>query len=228
RDRGTPRRTAAPGQYRTRRGGVRADPRRPRHPRLLPGRLAADARAGGGLRRQPRPRLRTRPRPALPPRPGAQPPPPRRPAGRPMAVEAEPLTEAPADLPALLAARGLRVPSPDEWEHACGAGAGTLFRWGDECPLDRDPYGDPTGPHHTLSAFGLRIAHDPYSAELTGDPTAVHGGDGGEAVCGGYGALLAWLPLATAHRNPFVAEFVHGPDGEDVYDAFFVRPVLAL
>ncbi|MGW4349941.1 hypothetical protein ACWEL8_33350 [Streptomyces sp. NPDC004690] len=145
-----------------------------------------------------------------------------------MAVEAEPLTEAPADLPALLAARGLRVPSPDEWEHACGAGAGTLFRWGDECPLDRDPYGDPTGPHHTLSAFGLRIAHDPYSAELTGDPTAVHGGDGGEAVCGGYGALLAWLPLATAHRNPFVAEFVHGPDGEDVYDAFFVRPVLAL
>ncbi|MGW1061035.1 hypothetical protein [Micromonospora rubida] len=26
---------------------------------------------------------------------------------------------------------GLRPATPDEWEYACGAGATTLFRWGD-------------------------------------------------------------------------------------------------
>ncbi|WP_374777913.1 hypothetical protein OG756_38995 [Streptomyces sp. NBC_01310] len=144
-----------------------------------------------------------------------------------MAVEDEELTEAPADMPAVLAARGLRMPSSDEWEHACGAGADTLFRWGDHCPLDRIPYGDRTGPQNELNAFGLRIAHDTYSAELTSDTTAVHGGDGGESVCGAYGNLLAWLPLATANRNPSMADFVYGPDGADAED-FTTRPVLTL
>ncbi|KOX16402.1 MULTISPECIES: hypothetical protein [unclassified Streptomyces] len=145
-----------------------------------------------------------------------------------MAVDSEPLSEPPAAVPAALAARGLRMPDPDEWEHACGAGARTLFRWGDECPLDRIPYGDDTGPHRLPSAFGPRIAHDTYDMELTSDPTAVYGGDGGESVCGGYGTLLAWLPLATAHRDPSMAEFVYGPDGEDLVDGLSVRPVLTL
>lgn len=145
-----------------------------------------------------------------------------------MAVENEALTELPADMPAVLEGRGLRMPSPDEWEHACGAGAGTLFRWGDDCPLDRIPYGDPAGPHTGLSAFGLHIAYDTYTTELTSDVTAVHGGDGGESVCGGYGNLLGWLPLATANRNPFTAEFVYGPEGEDICDSFSTRPVLPL
>ncbi|MBT2449805.1 hypothetical protein J7F03_22565 [Streptomyces sp. ISL-43] len=145
-----------------------------------------------------------------------------------MAVEDEALTESPADMPAVLAARGLRMPSSDEWEHACGAGAGTLFRWGDDCPLDRIPYGDPTGPHQQPSGFGLRIAYDTYSVELTSDADAVHGGDGGESVCGGYGHMLAWLPLATACRNPSMAEFVYGPDGEDQCEDFSTRPVLTL
>lgn len=145
-----------------------------------------------------------------------------------MAVEDEHLTEPPGGMPAALAARGLRMPSSDEWEHACGAGSATLFRWGDDCPLDRIPYGDGTGPHNELNAFGLRIAYDTYRAELTGDATAVHGGDGGESVCGGYGHLLAWLPLATANRNPDMAEFVYGPDGEDMYEEFSTRPVLTL
>ncbi|MEU3555800.1 hypothetical protein [Streptomyces fragilis] len=146
-----------------------------------------------------------------------------------MAVEDEALTDPPADMPAALAARGLRMPNPDEWEHACGAGATTLFRWGNHCPLDRTPYDDPTGPQHGPNALGLHIAYDTYRTELTSDTTAVHGGDGGESVCGGYGNLLAWLPLATANRNPFHAtEFVHGPDGEDMYEDFSVRPVLEL
>ncbi|MEU2289002.1 hypothetical protein ABZ614_45225 [Streptomyces sp. NPDC013178] len=145
-----------------------------------------------------------------------------------MAVEDENLTERPADMPAVLAARGLRMPSSDEWEHACGAGADTLFRWGNDCPLDRIPYGDGTGPHNQLNAFGLHIAYDTYRTELTSDTTAVHGGDGGESVCGGYGHMLGWLPLATANRNPSMVEFVYGPDGEDLCEDFSTRPVLML
>lgn len=79
-----------------------------------------------------------------------------------MAVEDENLTESPADMPAALAERGLRMPSSDEWEHACGAGAGTLFRWGNECPLDRIPYGDRTGPQNQLNrAARYEAAHRP-------------------------------------------------------------------
>ncbi|MBB6554151.1 hypothetical protein [Nonomuraea rubra] len=63
---------------------------------------------------------------------------------------------------------------PDEWEHARGAGADTVFRWG------------------------------------------------------GYGHLPAWLPLATANRNPNMAEFVYGPEGEDLCEDFSTRPVLTL
>jgi hypothetical protein len=40
--------------------------------------------------------------------------------------------------------------------------------------------------------------------------------------------MLGWLPLATANRNPFFAEFVYGPEGEDVYGDFATRPVFAL
>ncbi|MFI9103377.1 hypothetical protein ACIGXA_22925 [Streptomyces fildesensis] len=145
-----------------------------------------------------------------------------------MSVEDVDLTELPADMPALLAESGARMPSADEWEYACGAGAATLFRWGDECSLDRTPYEDGTGPQHELSAFGLRIAYDVYRTELSSDVTAVHGGDGGEAVCGGYGNLLAWLPLATANRNPFLAEFVYGPDGEGICEEFSTRHVITL
>lgn len=145
-----------------------------------------------------------------------------------VAVEDEPLTAPPPGMPDALAARGLRMPTPDEWEHACGAGANTLFRWGDACPLDRVPYGDDTGPHNEPNAFGLRIAYDTYSVELTSVNSAVYGGDGGESVCGGYGTLLAWLPLATANHNPVLAEFVHGRDGADMWEDFSARPVLPL
>ncbi|PYC88070.1 hypothetical protein C7C46_01585 [Streptomyces tateyamensis] len=145
-----------------------------------------------------------------------------------VALEPETLTAAFADMPALLAERGLRLPSPDEWEHACGAGARTLFRWGDQCPLDRSPYEATDGPQHQRNVLGLRIAYDTYRAELTSDPSAVHGGDGGEAECGGYGTFVAWLPLATANRNPAMAEFLHGEDGESMYEDLSTRPVLEL
>jgi hypothetical protein len=42
-------------------------------------------------------------------------------------------------LEASLARTGMRLPTCDEWEHACGAGASTLFRWGDDSPADFYP-----------------------------------------------------------------------------------------
>lgn len=35
--------------------------------------------------------------------------------------------------------KGFRFPTSDEWEFVCGAGATTLFRWGDHVPCDRYP-----------------------------------------------------------------------------------------
>ncbi|MEU9027246.1 hypothetical protein AB0D46_06885 [Streptomyces sp. NPDC048383] len=144
-----------------------------------------------------------------------------------MAVEDEEVSEVPDEIPAALAADGLRLPSADEWEHACGAGAGTLFRWGDACPLDEPSYGTGT-LRHEPNAFGLHIAYDSYGGELSADRGAFHGGDGGSAACGGYGSLLEWLPLATACRNPWMAELSYGPDGGDLGGAFSTRPVLTL
>ncbi|MFF2188968.1 hypothetical protein [Streptomyces sp. NPDC058155] len=148
-----------------------------------------------------------------------------------MAVEPRELPEDADSVTEFLTDQGLRLPAPDEWEHACAAGAETLFRWGSACPLDRAPYGDhddPVGHRRRPNAFGLRIARDVYESEMTSDPGSVYGGDGGEAVCGGYGAFVAWLPLATANRNPGMAEFLNGPEGEDMGDEFGVRPVLDL
>ncbi|WP_329388592.1 hypothetical protein [Streptomyces sp. NBC_01716] len=155
-----------------------------------------------------------------------------------MAVEPEELPEEGGSVAESLAERGLRLPGPDEWEHACGAGAETLFRWGSACPLDLYPFGEdsaaegdrdrPADLRHRPNGFGLHIARDVYESEVTSDPGSVYGGDGGEAVCGGYGAFVSWLPLATANRNPGMAEFINGPEGEDMSDEFGVRPVLDL
>jgi hypothetical protein len=103
-----------------------------------------------------------------------------------------------------------------------------LFRWGADCPLDRLPYGDTTGPQHQPNAFGLHIGYGVYRSEVTGDPQVILGGDGGEAVCGGYGTFLSWLPLATAYCNPGLAELVHEPDGESMYKDLSTRPVIEL
>jgi hypothetical protein len=131
-----------------------------------------------------------------------------------------------------LAGRGLRLPTPEEWEHACGAGAATLFRWGDACPTESNPYeGD--GPHRLPNAFGLVIGQDPYHVEETADPVVACGGDGGRAICGGYGYFLSWLTLATAYRDrlydaPADYDEPFGDEDDGFLSTMFIRPVLQL
>ncbi|XVQ10756.1 hypothetical protein ACQP1W_51075 [Spirillospora sp. CA-255316] len=130
-----------------------------------------------------------------------------------------------------MASDGMRLLTPDEWEHACGAGATTLFRWGDDCPADRYPGAsmrrdgsvEPDhGPHLEPNAFGLRIGQRATRRERTSDPAVVCGGDGGSAVCGGSGFFLGWLPLATAYRDDTWV-----PDADEARDVL-VRPAIPL
>ncbi|MFF5258352.1 hypothetical protein ACFY4C_05360 [Actinomadura viridis] len=147
---------------------------------------------------------------------------------------------APDEVPALLAETGTRLLTPDEWEYACGAGTGTLFRWGDDSPADRLPgeAGETAEPGETAgpggpggggevvveSPFGLAIARDPYDLELTSDPRVLCGGDGGEAICGGYGRFLAWVPLAVAYRHPGLTDMLDEPDL--YFDRLDARPAI--
>lgn len=122
--------------------------------------------------------------------------------------------------------RGLRLSTPDEWEYACGAGARTLFRWGDDSLEDGYPYDHRAGPHHEPNAWGLRIGEDPYRHEWTGEPGVVCGGDGGGATCGGQGFFLGWLTLATAFRDPDFGDWLTSSDG--YVDQLLIRPVVDL
>jgi hypothetical protein len=125
-----------------------------------------------------------------------------------------------------LSRRGRRLLTPDEWEHACGAGVTTLFRWGDYSPADRYPLDDDDFPHRSLNAFGLNIAQNPLRDERTADPTVICGGDGGSAIRGGSGFFLGWLTLATAYRDRDYVTWV--AENPDEIDQLLVRPVIPL
>jgi hypothetical protein len=152
-----------------------------------------------------------------------------------------------------LHADGFRLPSADEWEWLCGAGAETLFRWGDDCPCDRYPtdmsrdeadwrrawvlsrgkLAEPSEPfqwevttHRAANRHGLRIAFDPYRVELVQEPRLTRGGDGGGGICGGEGFFLGWLPLATAYLDRAVSESLLR-DGPPLGFSF-ARPVIDL
>lgn len=138
-----------------------------------------------------------------------------------------------ADIVRRLAADGMRLPSSDEWEYACGGGSATLFRWGDTCPCDRYPLDntadearrkrdwalsggtiafEPDAPdwdlHLRPNQFGLTIAQNPYHYEAVADPAVLRGGDGGSSMCGGAGFFLSWLSLATAYWDTSYRELM--------------------
>jgi hypothetical protein len=104
---------------------------------------------------------------------------------------------------AVLALEGFRLPTSDEWEHACAAGARTFFRWGDEWP-EGEPYGDHTRftLHQVPNAFGLRIVESSYDVECIAE-LGFRGGDGGSAVCGGTPSPYVWHTFASAFEHAF-------------------------
>jgi hypothetical protein len=91
-----------------------------------------------------------------------------------------------------LAANGLRLPSEDEFEAACGGG---LFAWGTTIP-DGIPYGLETSfeEHQKPNAHGLTLNSDPYRTELV--RCALKLGDGGASICGGSPWPVAWFTLS--------------------------------
>jgi hypothetical protein len=120
-------------------------------------------------------------------------------------------------LTALAASEGLRLPTADEWEHACAAGSRTLWRWGDACPNDYMPYFDrePHRVHMRPNAFGLTIAYDPYRWEPVAEAGEARGGDGGSVICGGAGFMAAWEVLASSYRASYARQRDPGGGPED-------------
>lgn len=122
------------------------------------------------------------------------------------------------------ASLGVRPATPDEWEYACGAGARTLFRWGEDTPDDGYPFHHRAGPHQAPNLWGLMIGQDPYRHEWTTEPGIVCGGDGGGATCGGTGFFPGWLTLATAYRDKDFGAWLNSADG--YIDELLIRPVV--
>jgi hypothetical protein len=150
-----------------------------------------------------------------------------------------------ADLQNALADAGMRLLTCDEWEHACGAEAATLFRWGDDCPAEFYPPATSVDQPRLLSGkprsaqpqaiwdlhvrpnlLGLRIASNPYKMDLVSDGPHILGGDGGCSACGGAGFFLGWLPLATAFRDPCSGEWFSPNNVAD--GACHLRRVIAI
>lgn len=105
-----------------------------------------------------------------------------------------------SQIKAELESQGFRLPTSDEWEYACGAGAGTLYRWGDHSPLNRSPSADQNWLHAQPNAFGLIIANNPWKWELVEEPGVMRGGDGGGMSCGGdLPYMFEWHLLATSY-----------------------------
>ncbi|MFD1887257.1 hypothetical protein [Paenibacillus wenxiniae] len=109
--------------------------------------------------------------------------------------------------------------SEDEWEYVYGGGCRTLFPWGNHFDYtmklhhfeNRNDPNEKERPYdlNLPNGFGLYFNGDPYQYELTlnADGEDIDkGGDGGNAICGGIGMMLGYLPAATYYRNPYQNE----------------------
>ena len=103
---------------------------------------------------------------------------------------------------------GFRLPTPDEWEYACGAGSRSFWRWGNEGPPQD---GSVWKLNAVPNAFGLHIAENSYEWEWCTPPDQWRGGDGGSSSCGCEGDVITWSTLATAYTYPVSVE-VAGKD----------------
>lgn len=114
------------------------------------------------------------------------------------ASDADSVNDIIAENPAI----GFRAPTPDEWKWACGSGARTLWRWGNDCPTRSYPTDNRRenaawNLHRLPNAFGMVIDNDDYNKELCAG-NIIRGGDGGVSICGRVGYLAAWLTLASS------------------------------
>lgn len=129
-----------------------------------------------------------------------------------------------------LEAKGLSLPTADEWAYLCGGGCRTLFPWGDgidysmhlhhfeDLAVEDKPF-DMEEPNF----FGLSIAYDPYCREVVkAERLTTCGGDGGCNICGGLGIFLGFLPCSP-HCKPQVHE---NKELNGDYD--FYRPIIRL
>lgn len=93
----------------------------------------------------------------------------------------------------LLAARGMRLPTEDEWEWAASGGSATIFLWGDHLAGAKQDIG------HAKNAFG--VVFPTGFPELTADPGVLRGGDDGSLICGGVGRIPVTLRYSPRRRE---------------------------
>lgn len=99
-----------------------------------------------------------------------------------------------------VAEQGFRLPTPDEWEHACSGGSRHFFRWGARWPNHINIYDACDEPElGRRNAFGLLMNANPYHKEVVSSPDQLRGGDGGELVCGGAPDFASWLTAMSSY-----------------------------